>query len=138
MTESMSMAAMTETPVVVMLGQRPGPSTGLATYSAQGDLLFAVYGAHGEFKRVVLAPGDVDQCFYMTAEAFNLAERFQIPVIVLTDKNVLESHKTTEPFDPSKVKIDRGNLLTEWSGDEEYGRYRITEDGVSPASYLER
>lgn len=132
MTESLSMAAMTETPVVVMLGQRPGPSTGLATYSAQGDLLFAVYGAHGEFQRVVLAPGDVDQCFYMTAEAFNLAERFQIPVIVLTDKNVIESHKTTEPFDPSKVRIERGKLLTEWGGDEEYGRYRITEDGVSP------
>lgn len=132
MTEGLSMAAMTETPVVVMLGQRPGPSTGLATYSAQGDLLFAVYGAHGEFQRVVLAPGDVDQCFYMTAEAFNLAERFQIPVIVLTDKNVIESHKTTEPFDPSKVEIDRGKLLPEWGGDEEYGRYRMTEDGVSP------
>jgi 2-oxoglutarate ferredoxin oxidoreductase subunit alpha len=132
MTESLSLAAMTETPVVVMLGQRPGPSTGLATYSAQGDLLFAVYGAHGEFQRVVLAPGDVDQCFYMTAEAFNLAERFQIPVIVLTDKNVIESHKTTEPFDPSKVEIDRGKLLTEWIGGKDYGRYRITEDGVSP------
>jgi len=132
MTEGLSLAAMTETPIVVMLGQRPGPSTGLATYSAQGDLLFAVYGAHGEFQRVVLAPGDVDQCFYMTAEAFNLAERFQIPVIVLTDKNVIESHKTTEPFDPSKVGIDRGKLLTRWAGNEEYGRYRITEDGVSP------
>ena len=132
MTEGLSMAAMTETPVVVMLAQRPGPSTGLATYSAQGDLLFAVYGAHGEFQRVVLAPGDVDQCFYMTAEAFNLAERFQIPVIVLTDKNVVESHRTTEPFDFSKVGIDRGKLLTEWAGDEEYRRYRITEDGVSP------
>jgi 2-oxoglutarate ferredoxin oxidoreductase subunit alpha len=132
MTEGLSMAAMTETPVVVMLAQRPGPSTGLATYSGQGDLLFAVYGAHGEFQRVVLAPGDVDQCFYMTAEAFNLAERFQIPVIVLTDKNVVESHRTAEPFDLSKVGIDRGKLLTEWAGDEEYVRYGITEDGVSP------
>ena len=132
MTEGLSMAAMTETPVVVMLAQRPGPSTGLATYSGQGDLLFAVYGAHGEFQRVVLAPGDVDQCFHMTAEAFNLAERFQIPVIVLTDKNVVESHKTTEPFDASRVEIDRGKLVTEWSGDDEYSRYRITEDGVSP------
>ncbi len=132
MAEGLSMAAMTETPVVVMLAQRPGPSTGLATYSGQGDLLFAVYSAHGEFQRVVLAPGDVDQCFYFTAEAFNLAERFQIPVIVLTDKNVVESHKTTQPFDLSMVEIDRGKLITEWSGDEEYGRYRITEDGVSP------
>ncbi|MBN2336235.1 2-oxoacid:acceptor oxidoreductase subunit alpha [Candidatus Bathyarchaeota archaeon] len=130
MTESLSMAAMTETPVVVMLGQRPGPSTGLATYSAQGDLLFAVYGAHGEFQRVVLAPGDVDQCYNMTAEAFNLAERFQIPVIVLTDKNVIESHKTTAPF--TEIEIDRGKLVEEWSGDEEYLRYKITDDGVSP------
>ncbi len=132
MAEGLSLAAMTETPVVVMLAQRPGPSTGLATYSGQGDLLFAVYGAHGEFQRVVLAPGDVDQCFYMTAEAFNLAERFQIPVILLTDKNLVESHKTTRPFDLSWVEIDRGKLVTEWSGGEEYGRYRITEDGVSP------
>jgi 2-oxoglutarate ferredoxin oxidoreductase subunit alpha len=132
MAEGLSLAAMTETPVVVMLAQRPGPSTGLATYSAQGDLLFAVYGAHGEFQRVVLAPGDVDECFYMTAEAFNLAERFQIPVIVVTDKNVVESHKTTRPFDISRVEIDRGNLVTEWTEDEEYGRYRITGDGVSP------
>ena len=132
MTESLSLAAMTETPVVVMLGQRPGPSTGLATYSAQGDLLFAVYGAHGEFQRVVLAPGDVDECFYMTAEAFNLAERFQIPVIVLADKNVLESHRTTEPFDPDRVVVDRGKLVTEWDAGEEYTRYRVTGDGVSP------
>ncbi len=132
MAEGLSLAAMTETPVVVMLAQRPGPSTGLATYSAQGDLLFAVYGAHGEFQRVVLAPGDVDECFYMTAEAFNLAERFQIPVIVITDKNVVESHKTTRPFDISRVEIDRGKLVTEWTGDEEYGRYKITGDGVSP------
>jgi len=120
MAEGLSLAAMTETPVVVMLAQRPGPSTGLATYSGQGDLLFAVYGAHGEFQRVVLAPGDVDQCFYMTAEAFNLAERFQIPVILLTDKNLVESHKTTRPFDLSWVEIDRGKLVTEWSGGEEY------------------
>lgn len=131
MIEAMSMAAIQENPVVVMLGQRPGPSTGLATYSAQGDLLFAVYGAHGEFQRIVLAPGDAEECFYLTAEAFNLAERFQIPVIVLTDKEIIESHETVEVFDVSKVDIIRGNLLREWEGDE-YLRYKFTEDGVSP------
>jgi 2-oxoglutarate ferredoxin oxidoreductase subunit alpha len=131
MTEALSMAAIQENPVVVMLGQRPGPSTGLATYSAQGDLLFAVYGAHGEFQRIVLAPGDAEECFYLTAEAFNLAERFQIPVIVLTDKEIIESHETIEVFDVSKVDIIRGSLLREWEG-EEYLRYKFTEDGVSP------
>lgn len=131
MTEALSMAAIQENPVVIMLGQRPGPSTGLATYSAQSDLLFAIYGAHGEFQRIVLAPGDVDECFYLTAEAFNLAERFQIPVIVLTDKEIIESHETVKKFDASKVDIVRGYLLREWNG-EEYLRYKDTEDGTSP------
>ena len=131
MTEALSMAAIQENPVVIILGQRPGPSTGLATYSAQGDLLFAVYGAHGEFQRIVLAPGDAEECFYLTAEAFNLAERFQIPVIVLTDKEIIESHETVEMFDVSKVDIIRGSLIREWDGDE-YLRYRFTKNGVSP------
>ena len=131
MTEGLSFAAMTESPVVVMLGQRPGPSTGLATHSAQGDLLFAVYGAHGEFQRIVLAPGDTEECFYMTQDAFNLAERFQIPVILLTDKNVIESHETVEKFGLDNV-IDRGKLVREWESEEEYKRYRFTDDGVSP------
>ena len=131
MTEALSMAAIQENPVVIMLGQRPGPSTGLATYSAQSDLLFAIYGAHGEFQRIVLAPGDVNECFYLTAEAFNLAERFQIPVIVLTDKEIIESHETVKKFDASKVDIVRGYLLREWNG-EEYLRYKDTEDGTSP------
>lgn len=131
MTEALSMAALQESPVVVMLGQRPGPSTGLATYSAQGDLLFAVYGAHGEFQRIVLAPGDTEECFYMTREAFNLADRFQIPVIVLSDKNVIESHETVEKFSTDQV-IDRGKLLREWKQDEEYKRYKFTDDGISP------
>ncbi len=132
MTEALGLAATTETPVVVMLGQRPGPSTGMATYSAQGDLLFAIHASQGEFPRVVVAPGDVEECFYLTMEAFNLADRFQVPVIVLTDKSVIESYKTTPPFDTSRVPIDRGGLLTEWEGHEEYRRYKITENGVSP------
>ncbi|MBT4423882.1 2-oxoacid:acceptor oxidoreductase subunit alpha [Candidatus Bathyarchaeota archaeon] len=131
MTEALSMAAIQENPVVIMLGQRPGPSTGLATYSAQGDLLFAVFGAHGEFQRIVLAPGDAEECFYLTTEAFNLAERFQIPVIILPDKEIIESHETVEVFDVSKVDIIRGSLLREWEGGE-YLRFKFTENGVSP------
>ena len=134
MSEALGLAAMTETPVVLMVGQRPGPSTGLATYSAQGDLLFAIHASQGEFPRMVVAPGDVDECFYRTMEAFNLAERHQIPAIILTDKYLVESHKSTEPFDTGRIGIDRGDLLImdEWKKDEEYKRYKITESGVSP------
>jgi len=135
MTESLSLAAMSETPMVIMLGQRPGPSTGLATYSAQGDLLFAVYGAHGEFQRIVVAPGDAEECFHLAAEAFNLAERFQIPVILLTDKTLVESNQTVDAFDLSKVSIDRGKLVETWTGPGEYMRYRDDEDGVSPRAF---
>ena len=132
MTEALSFAGMTETPVVVMIGQRPGPSTGLATYSGQGDLLFSVFSGHGEFQRVVVAPGDVDECFYYTTEAFNMAERFQIPVIVLTDKSGIESHETVEVFDLRKTHIDRGKIVSEWEEAVQYLRYKITEDGISP------
>ena len=134
MTEALGLSAMTETPVVLMIGQRPGPSTGMPTYSAQGDLLFALHASQGEFLRVVVAPGDVDGCFYRTMEAFNLAEKFQIPAIILTDKYLVESHKSTEPFNTGRVGIDRSDLLLidEWTEAEEYKRYKITESGVSP------
>ncbi|HDI52740.1 MAG TPA: 2-oxoacid:acceptor oxidoreductase subunit alpha, partial [Candidatus Bathyarchaeota archaeon] len=95
MTEALGLAAMTETPIVVVINQRPGPSTGMATYTSQGDLLFTIHASQGEFPRVVVAPGDVDECFYLTMEAFNLAERFQIPVIILADKYLAESHRST-------------------------------------------
>ncbi|MFQ6054206.1 MAG: transketolase C-terminal domain-containing protein, partial [Candidatus Bathyarchaeia archaeon] len=99
-----------------------------------GDLLFAVHASQGEFPRVVVAPGDVDECFYLTMEAFNLAERYQVPVIIVTDKYLAESHKSTAPFDTGRIGIDRGGLLIidEWKGDEEYKRYRLTESGLSP------
>jgi 2-oxoglutarate ferredoxin oxidoreductase subunit alpha len=133
MTEGLGMAAMTETPVVVVLGQRPGPSTGLPTYSSQGDLRFAMYAGQGEFPRIIIAPGDVEECFYGTVEAFNLAEKYQMPAIIITDKYLFESHESTEPFDLGKVSIDRGQLITgEYKSEEEYKRYKITENGVSP------
>jgi 2-oxoglutarate ferredoxin oxidoreductase subunit alpha len=138
MTEAFGLAGATETPVVVMLGQRPGPSTGMATYTAQADLLFAVHTSQGEFPRVVVAPGDVEGCFYRTMEAFNLAEEYQVPVIILTDKFIIESQKSEEPFDLERVPIERGALLVtdEWTSEERYKRYKITESGVSPRILL--
>jgi len=134
MSEGLGMAGMTETPVVIMMAQRPGPSTGLPTYSGQGDLRFLIHASQGEFPRVIIAPGDVEECFYTTLEAFNLAEKYQIPAIVLTDKYLTESHGAAEPFDQTGVAIDRGLLLTEheYTGGEEYKRHKFTENGVSP------
>ncbi len=134
MSEGFGMTGMTETPAVIMVAQRPGPSTGLPTYSTQGDLRFVIHASQGEFPRVVIAPGDVEECFYETMRAFNWAEKYQIPVILLTDKYLVESHGAVGPFDVGRVKIERGSLLIgeEYEGEEEYMRHRITEDGISP------
>ena len=134
MSEGLGMTGMTETPVVVVLAQRPGPSTGLPTYSGQGDLRFVIHASQGEFPRLIIAPGDVEECFYKTMEAFNLAEKFQIPAILITDKYLVESHGEAELFDQSKIWIDRGLLLfeDEYTGEEEYWRHKYTENGVSP------
>jgi len=134
MTEALGMAAMTETPLVIMLGQRTGPSTGLPTYTGQSDLRFAIHAAHGEFPRVVIAPGDVTECFEFTIDAFNLADEFQIPVILLTDKHLIESHASTSPFAIDDVEINRGKLLpmSPYSDKESYLRHKYTPDGISP------
>lgn len=133
MSEGLGMAGMTETPVVIIMGQRPGPSTGLPTHTAQGDLKFVIHAGQGEFPRVVVAPGDVEECFYETVRAFNWAEKYQLPVIILTDKYVAESEVSVEPFDTNRVKVERGLLMSgQYEGKEEYRRYEITETGVSP------
>jgi 2-oxoglutarate ferredoxin oxidoreductase subunit alpha len=133
MSEGLGMIGMTETSPVILLVQRPGPSTGLPTYTAQGDLRFAIHASQGEFPRVVVAPGDVEECFYTTLEAFNLAEKFQIPAIIISDKYLAESNGTSEPFDQNRIGIDRGNLITEeeYRGEEEYKRHKLTENGIS-------
>jgi 2-oxoglutarate ferredoxin oxidoreductase subunit alpha len=132
MTEGLGMAGMTETSPVIVLVQRPGPSTGLPTYTAQGDLRFAIHASQGDFPRIVIAPGNVEECFCMTIEAFNLAEKFQIPALIISDKYLAESHGTAELFDQNRIRIDRGNIITEYGGTEEYRRHKLTEDGVSP------
>jgi 2-oxoglutarate ferredoxin oxidoreductase subunit alpha len=134
MVEGLGLAAMSETPMVYVLGQRPGPSTGLATRHEQGDLQFALDASQGDFVRVVLAPGDTVEAFHHTFNALNLAERYQIPVILISDRVLSESLETTELFDMQGMKIDRGKLLTEQQlGDiRGYKRYQDTDDGVSP------
>ena len=137
MSEGYGLAGMIEVPLVIIVGMRPGPSTGMPTWSEQGDLKFVLSASQGDFPRPVLVPGDNEECFYMTQEAFNIAERYQTPVIVLTDKNLAESHKTTEKFDANRITIDRGVYASpeELAASPEttfFKRYRYTENGVSP------
>ena len=138
-TESIGLAAMAEIPLVIVNVQRQGPSTGMATHQAQGDLLFSVNIGHSENTLVVLAPGDVEEVFYYVPESFNIAEKYQLPVIVLLDKHLAESHYTLDVLDYFKhVRIERGPILSEKDIEElkkrgeEYLRYKITETGVSP------
>ncbi|MEK6673015.1 MAG: 2-oxoacid:acceptor oxidoreductase subunit alpha [Nitrospirota bacterium] len=133
MVEGLSLAAMTETPIVIALGQRPGPATGLPTRTEQGDLQFALYTAHGEFPRVIFAPGSPEQAFYLTNKAFDMAEKYQIPVIILTDQYLADSQWTYDGFDTGKVKYHdyrlRGNAFRNLA---EYKRHALTDNGVSP------
>jgi 2-oxoglutarate ferredoxin oxidoreductase subunit alpha len=138
MVEGLGLAAMTETPLVIINGMRGGPSTGLPTWTEQSDLQFALHASHGDFPRIVIAPGDVEDAFYLIIDAFNLAERYQLVVIVLTDKQLNESHKSIQKFDLDAIKIERGKFLTDKelekvvAASKEYKRYLFVEDGVSP------
>lgn len=132
MSEGVSLAGITETSIVIVEGQRPGPATGMPTWTGQEDLEFVLSAGHGEFPRIILSPGDINECFWQTVEAFNLADTYQTPVIILTDKMVLESHSTANVFDMSKVAIDRGRLLTSRDRVKNYKRYQITSNGISP------
>lgn len=115
MTETVSLNAIIENPALFILAQRPGPATGLPTWTAQGDLLMAVHSSHGEFPRLVLSVSDSGDSFWLMADAFNEAERWQIPVIVLTDKQCAEALFTQKPYDQKKAAIDRGALVTKAS-----------------------
>ncbi|MFA6523299.1 MAG: 2-oxoacid:acceptor oxidoreductase subunit alpha [Candidatus Peribacteraceae bacterium] len=112
MTETLSMNGMIENSPVFVVAQRPGPATGLPTWTAQADLLMTVHSAHGEFPRCIVAPGDAEDAFHLMPQAFNIAERFQTPVLVLTDKQLMEALYTQAPYDQSKTTLDRGALVT--------------------------
>jgi 2-oxoglutarate ferredoxin oxidoreductase subunit alpha len=133
MVEGLSLAGMTETPVVIALAQRPGPATGLPTRTEQGDLQFALYSAHGEFPRIIFAPGTPEQAFYLTNKAFDLAEKYQVPVIIITDQYLADTQWTYDGFDLSGIKYSdyrlRGDKLKNLP---EYRRYAYTESGITP------
>jgi len=133
MVEGLGWAGNNEVPVVINYYQRGAPSTGLPTRHGQDDLRFAIHAAHGEFPRIVLCSGDIEECFYDAARAFNYAERYQMPVIHLIDKALANSTKSCRVFDPSLIKIERGQLLTEADiKGKEYKRFQFTESGISP------
>jgi 2-oxoglutarate ferredoxin oxidoreductase subunit alpha len=132
MTEAIGLAGMLEVPVVIVEGQRAGPSTGVPTKSEQGDLNQVLGASQGDYPRVVLAPTDVADAFRAIPEAFNLAESFQIPVIVVTDLALAEHHETVEADDlPWEVPVERGEVVA-GEAPEGYLRYRLTPSGVSP------
>lgn len=129
MTEGYGLAGMTETPVVIIMGMRGGPATGLPTWSEQGDLRFVLHAHQGDFPRIVLAAGDGREIFDLTMKAFNLAEKYQTPVVVIVDKNLCEDDQSFLFFDVAEYKIDHGKFSTEKI--EDYKRYALSEDGIS-------
>jgi 2-oxoglutarate ferredoxin oxidoreductase subunit alpha len=137
MAEGLGWAGSNEVPVVITYYQRGGPSTGQPTRHSQQDLRFAMHAAHGEFTRIILASGDIRECFYDAAEVFNLAEKYQVPVIHLLDKAMANCSQTYPVFNYGNVKVDRGLIVgeKEFEG-KEYKRFRFTETGVSPRAFL--
>ena len=128
MVEGLSLAGMLESPMVISLGQRPGPATGLPTRTEQADLELALYAGHGEFPRILLCPGTMDEAFHLTHRAFDLADKYQVPVFVLTDQYLMDSYYNTAVPDLSQVRPDRHIIRT----GKDYQRYAFTESGVSP------
>lgn len=133
MTEAVGLAAMTETPIVIMESQRGGPSTGLPTKTEQGDLNQLMGASQGDFPRIIIAPRNVEECFYTSIEAFNLAEKYQVPVIIAMDLHLSENFVTVNEF-KHNVKIERGPIAAHKDG-EKFLRYKFTENGVSPRSF---
>ncbi|RSK27103.1 2-oxoacid:acceptor oxidoreductase subunit alpha [Bacillus sp. HMF5848] len=136
MMEAIGLSGITETPLVIVDTQRGGPSTGLPTKQEQSDLMAMIYGTHGEIPKVVMAPSTVQEAFYDTIEAFNIAEEYQCPVIILSDLQLSLGKQTVEPLDYEKIEIRRGKLITDESIEREtkeyFKRFEVTEDGVSP------
>jgi len=136
MVEGIGLAGITETPIVIIDGQRPGPAVGLPTRTEQGDLQFVLHAHHGDFPRAVLAPATIEDAFWVTVKAFNWAERYQLPVIILTDQHLASSYATIERLDASQVTIDRGELFSEKEDNPmEYMRHRVTKSGISPRAF---
>jgi len=133
MVEAVGMAGIAETPLVIAEIQRPGPATGLPTRTEQSDLKFVINSSHGEFPKMVIALRHPEDAFYQTARAFNLADKYQIPIIILGDQYMADAVRTVTPFDMDKITIDR-HLADEeiYRNGKEYKRYELTENGISP------
>jgi 2-oxoglutarate ferredoxin oxidoreductase subunit alpha len=133
MVEGLSLAGMTETPVVIFVGQRPAPATGLPTRTEQGDLLYVLNAAHGEFPRVVMAPGSPEQAFYLTGKAFELAEKYQVPAVILSDTYLADAGWTLDGLDAARIEYRDHRLRADaLERLERYQRHAFTESGVSP------
>ena len=130
MTEAVSLAGMTETPIVIIDAQRPGPATGLPTRTEQGDLNFVLHAGHGEFPRVIFAPGSIEEAIALARSAFDVADRWQVPVFILTDQYLADSVQVMEGRVPTKM-LRRDYPVFEAG----YRRYAIAADGVSPLTY---
>ena len=137
MVEALGLAGCIEVPVVVYEAQRPGPATGMPTRTEQSDLLFTIFASQSEFPRVVLAPFTPESAFRLTVEAFNLADRLQTPVILLGDHHLGSSYWTVDDLPGADVTVDSGKLAgrEELGSGDQYLRYRVTEDGVSPRAW---
>ncbi len=131
MTETVSLAGMTETPVVIVVAQRPGPSTGLPTRTEQGDLEFVLHAGHGEFPRAIFAPGDVEQAFNITSKAFQIAHKYNTPVFILTDQFLADSYRSVKPFDLDKIHpVDPCSISS--IAANPHLTYLLTDSGISP------
>ncbi|WP_436853731.1 2-oxoacid:acceptor oxidoreductase subunit alpha [Staphylococcus caeli] len=137
MMEAIGLSGMTETPFVVINTQRGGPSTGLPTKQEQSDLMQMIYGTHGDIPKIVVAPTDAEDAFYLTMEAFNLAEIYQCPVIILSDLQLSLGKQTVDQLDYRKIEINRGEMIQSDIEREEddkayFKRYALTDSGISP------
>ncbi len=128
MGEGISLSGMIETPIVIHVAQRPGPATGLPTRTEQGDLELVLYSGHGDFPRIILAPGSLEDAFSVTQKAFNMAEKYQTPVIILTDQFFMDLYYNFSPPDISQFTIENTVVKTT----KDYQRYKLTKDGISP------
>ncbi len=134
MTEALGFAGMIEAPLVVVESQRTGPSTGLPTKTEQGDILFVMHASQGEYPKIVVAPRSVEESFKIAVDAFNLADRYQCPVIIVMDLYISEHIESVDGFPLDSVKIDRGKITAK-QGDGKFKRYEFTADGVSPRAF---
>ncbi len=132
MVEALGLSGIAEIPVVVADVQRPGPATGLPTRTEQSDLSFVISASQGEFPRMVIALRSHEDAFYQTIRAFDLAQKYQIPVIILSDQYLADATASIEPFDLSQISVSQPAAAVDGEAQSEYLRYHITEDGISP------